>query len=260
MSATIRASAVTDLNSFDSLVDKCGAFISSTVEIPSSKSGGILGILSDSEGVKLFNNFLCMRSSGHLLDFWFACKGFRTNVDPNNPDKLFQVAKVIYRTYVKSGADHAVPLPNSLKHEISNVVGIDRTLFDSAQENVGSLLEQTFYPEFLDYLKNGFMYGNPSVNRLLSTIFDTGTGDTSSPLLFRAGSPLSKEKSKRKAFLSFQRTLQLSIHICSLFIRISWSKTYFFDPYFLSFLLELSSEPRILALYLCMLINSVLYT
>ncbi|KAF7259118.1 hypothetical protein EG68_03321 [Paragonimus skrjabini miyazakii] len=142
---------------------------SSTSAAPKYSSGNIESLLCDSEGVEMFNQFLVSKYSlGHLLDFWFACKGFRTNVDPNNPDKMFQIAKVIYRTYIKSGATNMIPLPASLKHNIidrmssyhkgykttanSDSPGIHRTLFDLAQESVKLVLESTYFPEFLEFL------------------------------------------------------------------------------------------------------------
>ncbi|CAI2733368.1 unnamed protein product [Schistosoma spindalis] len=128
-------------------------------------------LLNDSDGVEFFNKFLSYKhSASHLLDFWFACKGFRSNADLSNPDKLFQVAKVIYRTYIKSGASHAVPLPYILKQNINECLSSyhhgykkglssnasvqppDRCLFDSAQNVVKSLLEQKYYPEFLTFI------------------------------------------------------------------------------------------------------------
>lgn len=121
-------------------------------------------LLDDSEGVEYFNIFLKIKYAvGHLLDFWFACKGYRSNVDLTNPEKLFQVAKVIYRTYIKSGAPYSVPLPIILKQNINfslfygcnnhNVCIPDRSLFDTAQDNIKSLLEKDFYPEFLNFIK-----------------------------------------------------------------------------------------------------------
>ncbi|TNN18412.1 Axin-1 isoform 2 [Schistosoma japonicum] len=128
-------------------------------------------LLDDSDGVEFFNKFLSYKhSASHLLDFWFACKGFRSNADLSNSDKLFQVAKVIYRTYIKSGALHAVPLPYILKQNIheclssyhhgyknglssdDSVQPPDRCLFDSAQNVVKGLLEQKYYPEFLSFI------------------------------------------------------------------------------------------------------------
>ncbi|KAK4475597.1 hypothetical protein MN116_000630 [Schistosoma mekongi] len=128
-------------------------------------------LLDDSDGVEFFNKFLSHKhSASHLLDFWFACKGFRSNADLSNPDKLFQVAKVIYRTYIKAGASHAVPLPYILKQNIheclssyhhgyknglssdGSVQPPDRCLFDPAQNVVKGLLEQKYYPEFLSFI------------------------------------------------------------------------------------------------------------
>ncbi|CAL8085518.1 unnamed protein product [Calicophoron daubneyi] len=138
---------------------------------PEHRLDGFDLLLGDSDGVDLFTKFLtCKYSSGHFLDFWFACKGFRSNVDPSDPDKLFQVAKVIYRTYIKTGAVYSVPLPQQIKQEIvdrmsfyhkgykttaldpSSPGGIDRGLFDDAQEHVKTVLEHRFYPEFIRFV------------------------------------------------------------------------------------------------------------
>lgn len=138
-------------------------------------STGLQAVLDDPDGVEMFNNFIASsHASGYLLDFWFACKGFRTNSNLNNADKLFQVAKVIYRTYIKSGAVYTVPLPTDVKHHIvermagyhrgykttkhNDVSGIDRQLFDEAQESIMILLENNHYQEFLRNIQipNGF--------------------------------------------------------------------------------------------------------
>ncbi|KAG5444545.1 hypothetical protein CSKR_108091 [Clonorchis sinensis] len=157
-------------------------------------------LLCDSDGVERFNQFLRSNySSGHLLDFWFACKGFRSNVDPNDSDKLFQVAKVIYRTYIKSGATCAVPLPSPLKHDIIGRMSsyhrgyksskgpipastaIDRSLFDLAQKSVMSLLEQTYYPKFVE-----FVNGPPSPSRPCN---DAVPNSTSGSMLLSSAHP-----------------------------------------------------------------------
>ncbi|KAL5106348.1 Axin-1 [Taenia crassiceps] len=124
-------------------------------------------LLNDSEGVRQFHKFLSSSfSSGHLLDFWFACKGFRSIVDGDDQLKLLQVAKAIYRTYIKTDAALSVPVNDSTKREIRstlsafsqsyhNSMGGDkrspilRSLFDAAQADVQNLLARSYFLEFL---------------------------------------------------------------------------------------------------------------
>lgn len=124
-------------------------------------------LLNNSEGVQLFHKFLSSTfSSGHFLDFWFACKGFRSIVDGDDQLKLLQVAKAIYRNYIKTGATSAVPVNESTKREIRSTLAAFshsyhksstgekrlptlRSLFDAAQADVQNLLARSYFFEFL---------------------------------------------------------------------------------------------------------------
>lgn len=124
-------------------------------------------LLNDSEGVRQFHKFLSSSfSSGHLLDFWFACKGFRSIVDGDDQLKLLQVAKAIYRTYIKTDAALSVPVNDSTKREIRSTLSafsqsyhnsmsgdkrfpVLRSLFDTAQADVQNLLARSYFLEFL---------------------------------------------------------------------------------------------------------------
>uniref|UniRef100_A0A915F0E9 Axis inhibition protein axin n=1 Tax=Echinococcus canadensis TaxID=519352 RepID=A0A915F0E9_9CEST len=124
-------------------------------------------LLNDSEGVRQFHKFLSSSfSSGHLLDFWFACKGFRSIVDGDDQLKLLQVAKAIYRTYIKTDAALSVPVNDSTKREIRSTLSafsqsyhnsisgdkcspVLRSLFDAAQADVQNLLARSYFLEFL---------------------------------------------------------------------------------------------------------------
>jgi axin 1 len=56
-------------------------------------------LLDDQEGIQLFRNFLCQEGCADLLDFWFACSGFRKT----SQDKRSKLAKAIYRKYIVDG-------------------------------------------------------------------------------------------------------------------------------------------------------------
>jgi hypothetical protein len=53
-------------------------------------------LLEDSDGVVLFRRYLEQEGRPHAdtLDFWFACEGLKKQ---QNPDKINQLVKVIYR-------------------------------------------------------------------------------------------------------------------------------------------------------------------
>lgn len=57
-------------------------------------------LLDDQEGIQLFRNFLCQEGCADLLDFWFACSGFRKT----SQEKRAKLAKAIYRKYIVDGS------------------------------------------------------------------------------------------------------------------------------------------------------------
>lgn len=57
-------------------------------------------LLDDQEGIQLFRNFLCQEGCADLLDFWFACSGFRKT----SQEKRTKLAKAIYRKYIVDGS------------------------------------------------------------------------------------------------------------------------------------------------------------
>lgn len=57
-------------------------------------------LLDDQEGIHLFRNFLCQEGCADLLDFWFACSGFRKT----SQEKRAKLAKAIYRKYIIDGS------------------------------------------------------------------------------------------------------------------------------------------------------------
>lgn len=57
-------------------------------------------LLDDQDGTNLFRSFLCQEGCEDLVDFWFACSGFRQT----SQDKRAKLAKVIYRKYIVDGS------------------------------------------------------------------------------------------------------------------------------------------------------------
>lgn len=57
-------------------------------------------LLDDQDGTQLFKNFLCQEGCADLLDFWFACSGFRQS----SQEKRAKLAKAIYKKYIIDGS------------------------------------------------------------------------------------------------------------------------------------------------------------
>lgn len=57
-------------------------------------------LLDDQEGTQLFRSFLCQEGCEDLVDFWFACSGFRKTSQEKRP----KLAKAIYRKYIIDGS------------------------------------------------------------------------------------------------------------------------------------------------------------
>ncbi|TGZ70456.1 hypothetical protein CRM22_003192 [Opisthorchis felineus] len=139
---------------------------------------GLDYLLQDSEGVALFKSYLQYEGCSNLLDFWFACQGFRSKVDPSDHRKISQLIKAIYRTYIRGSSSGNVgfttaPIttmltepqvliqprtePIRLRTEtrrliaerISRKHALDQTVFDPAQAEVEQFLRTTAYPAFL---------------------------------------------------------------------------------------------------------------
>ncbi|KAA3676056.1 axin 1 [Paragonimus westermani] len=134
---------------------------------------GLDYLLQDSEGVALFKSYLQYEGCSNLLDFWFACQGFRSKVDPSDHRKITQLIKAIYRTYIRGSGSNAMgltsssALPNMLSEprnepirlrtetkrmiseRISRKHALDQTVFDPAQAEVEQFLRATAYPAFL---------------------------------------------------------------------------------------------------------------
>ncbi|CAH8536947.1 unnamed protein product [Schistosoma turkestanicum] len=142
---------------------------------------GLDYLLKDSEGVALFKSYLQYEGCSNLLDFWFACQGFRSKVDPSDHRKIIQLIKAIYRTYIRGSSSSSsssslnsqplfylskqqsnpllqnriepIRLRSETRHAITERISrkhtLDQTVFDTAQAEVEQFLRTTAYPAFL---------------------------------------------------------------------------------------------------------------
>ncbi|KAE8300471.1 Axin-1 Axis inhibition protein 1 [Larimichthys crocea] len=106
-------------------------------------------LLDDQEGIQLFRNFLCQEGCADLLDFWFACSGFRKT----SQEKRAKLAKAIYRKYIVDGSGIVSrQIKAATKSFIRDCVGRphpDPAMFEQAQTEIQGMMEENTYPLFL---------------------------------------------------------------------------------------------------------------
>lgn len=117
-------------------------------------------LLDDSEGIRLFKQFLDQEQCSNQLSFYFACRGFKL-VDPSDTGKVISLAKLIYRKYIKGDT---LKLNPDTKREIADKIKqnvVDQHLLNRAQQEVYTCMEGDTYPLFLksdlyvQYVQNG---------------------------------------------------------------------------------------------------------
>lgn len=119
-------------------------------------------LLGDDDGITLFKQFLNQEKAEDPLLFWLATEGFKKK-SPEDP-KRNELAKVIYRRFVKTGGQQAVKISAANRTLIEENVrkgSYDHTLFDLAQGEVEESIRESTYPLFLksdlyvQYINNG---------------------------------------------------------------------------------------------------------
>lgn len=95
-------------------------------------------LLDDQEGTQLFRSFLCQEGCEDLVDFWFACSGFRKTSQEKKP----KLAKAIYRKYIVDGGGIVSrQIKSATKSFIRDCVGKqhpDPAMFEQVTKTVNS--------------------------------------------------------------------------------------------------------------------------
>ncbi|KAG7491628.1 hypothetical protein MATL_G00006020 [Megalops atlanticus] len=119
-------------------------------------------LLGDQDGAHLFRTFLEREKCVDTLDFWFACNGFR-QMDLKDT-KTLRVAKAIYKRYIENNSIVAKQLKPATKTYIRDSIKkqqIDSAMFDQAQTEIQSTMEENAYQMFLtsdiylEYVRTG---------------------------------------------------------------------------------------------------------
>ncbi|XP_019337907.1 axin-1 isoform X2 [Alligator mississippiensis] len=111
-------------------------------------------LLDDQDGINLFRTFLKQEDCADLLDFWFACSGFR-KLEPciSNEEKRLKLAKAIYKKYILDNngivSRQIKPATKSFIKDCVMKLQIDPDMFDQAQTEIQGMIEDNTYPLFL---------------------------------------------------------------------------------------------------------------
>ncbi|KAL6102572.1 axin1 [Pungitius sinensis] len=112
-------------------------------------------LLDDQEGIHLFRVFLKQEACGDVLDFWFACSGFRKleAIEGGSEEKKVKLAKAIYKKYILDNngivSRQIKPATKSFIKDCVAKLHIDPAMFDQAQTEIQATMEENTYPLFL---------------------------------------------------------------------------------------------------------------
>ncbi|XP_062868554.1 axin-1 [Trichomycterus rosablanca] len=111
-------------------------------------------LLDDQDGIHLFRTFLKQEDCADVLDFWFACSGFRKlETGDGNEEKKLKLAKAIYKKYILDSngivSRQIKPATKSFIKDCVMRLHIDPAMFDQAQTEIQSVIEENTYPLFL---------------------------------------------------------------------------------------------------------------
>ncbi|XP_023138301.2 axin-1 isoform X1 [Amphiprion ocellaris] len=111
-------------------------------------------LLDDQDGIQLFRTFLRQEERADMLDFWFACSGFRKlEANEGNEEKKVKLAKAIYKKYILDNngivSRQIKPATKSFIKDCVMKLHIDPAMFDQAQTEIQTMMEENTYPLFL---------------------------------------------------------------------------------------------------------------
>ncbi|XP_071373968.1 axin-1 isoform X1 [Centroberyx affinis] len=111
-------------------------------------------LLDDQDGIHLFRTFLKQEECADMLDFWFACSGFRKlEANEGNEEKKLKLAKAIYKKYILDNngivSRQIKPATKCFIKDCVMKLHIDPAMFDQAQTEIQTMMEENTYPLFL---------------------------------------------------------------------------------------------------------------
>uniref|UniRef100_A0A3P9IDF9 Axin-1 n=1 Tax=Oryzias latipes TaxID=8090 RepID=A0A3P9IDF9_ORYLA len=111
-------------------------------------------LLDDQDGIQLFRKFLKQEDCADMLDFWFACSGFRKlEAHEGNEEKKVKLAKAIYKKFILDNngivSRQIKPATKCFIKDCLMRRHIDPAMFDQAQAEIQTMMEENTYPLFL---------------------------------------------------------------------------------------------------------------
>ncbi|XP_037648308.1 axin-1 isoform X2 [Sebastes umbrosus] len=110
-------------------------------------------LLDDQDGIHLFRTFLKQEECADMLDFWFLCSGFKLEANEGNEEKKVKLAKAIYKKYILDNngivSRQIKPATKSFIKDCVMRLHIDPAMFDQAQTEIQTMMEENTYPLFL---------------------------------------------------------------------------------------------------------------
>ncbi|XP_074512138.1 axin-1 isoform X2 [Sebastes fasciatus] len=110
-------------------------------------------LLDDQDGIHLFRTFLKQEECADMLDFWFLCSGFKLEANEGNEEKKVKLAKAIYKKYILDTngivSRQIKPATKSFIKDCVMRLHIDPAMFDQAQTEIQTMMEENTYPLFL---------------------------------------------------------------------------------------------------------------
>ncbi|XP_034046032.1 axin-1 isoform X2 [Thalassophryne amazonica] len=111
-------------------------------------------LLDDQDGIHLFRTFLKQEECADMLDFWFACSGFRKlEANESNEEKKLKLAKAIYKKYILDNngivSRQIKPATKCFIRDCVMKSHVDLAMFDQAQTEIQTMMEENTYPLFL---------------------------------------------------------------------------------------------------------------
>lgn len=135
-------------------------------------------LLDDEDGINLFRKFLKQEECADMLDFWFACSGFRKlETSEDYEEKKVKIAKAIYKKYILDNngivSRQIKPATKAFIKDCVLKLHIDPAMFDQAQTEIQTMIEENTYPLFLksdvylEYTRTGGESPKPSSDQKL---------------------------------------------------------------------------------------------
>ncbi|XP_030240612.1 regulator of G-protein signaling 20 isoform X3 [Drosophila navojoa] len=108
-------------------------------------------LMTNSNGRKVFRDFLRSEFSEENILFWLACEDLKKE---NSPEVVEEKARLIYEDYISILSPREVSLDSRVREIVNrNMIEPTTRTFDEAQIQIYTLMHRDSYPRFLNSQK-----------------------------------------------------------------------------------------------------------